>query len=100
MTSGGMPATTATTLESLDQHSPAGVPYGASDVINITGMDYTGNAVGPIAVPAFDPVTGNPTTVGDLINSINTAFNGAIASLDASGNILMAALRLVKPISN
>ena len=91
MTSGGLPATTATTLESLDQHSPSGVAYGASDVINITGTDYTGNAVGPVAVPAFDAATGNPATVGDLINSINTAFKGAVASLDGSGNIVMAA---------
>lgn len=91
LTAGGVAADTSTTLESLDQHTPAGVAYGPSDVINITGVDYTGNPVGPIAVPAYDPVTGNPATVGDLINSINTAFQGGIASLDSSGNITMTA---------
>lgn len=91
MTVAGVAATLATTLQSLDQHTPAATPYGATDTINITGTDFNGADITPLSVPAFDPISGNPTTVGDLITAINGAYHGAVASLDSSGNIEFAA---------
>ncbi|WP_010587917.1 flagellar hook-basal body complex protein [Schlesneria paludicola] len=91
MTTGGVAATAATTLESLDQHLPAGTPYGPSDTIQISGVGFTGNTIAPVSVPAFDPVTGNPATVGDLLTAINSAFGNAVATLDSSGNIVFSA---------
>ena len=91
MTTAGAPATTATTLESLDQHTPTGTPYGATDGIQITGTDFAGNAITPVTVPAFDPLSGNPTTVGDVLTAINAAFHGAVATVDTSGNIVFSA---------
>lgn len=87
MTVGGIAATGSTTLESLDSHLPTGVPYGATDGILISGVDFNGNTIVPVTLPAFDPVTGNPATVDDLLNKINAAFGGAAATLDSSGNI-------------
>jgi hypothetical protein len=91
MTVGGVAATLSTALSALDQHTPAGVDYGPTDMIDIRGTDVSGNTIAPISLPAFDPLSGNPTTVGDLINAINGAVHGAVASLDASGNIALAA---------
>ena len=91
MTSGGTPATQATALQDLDQHTPAATPYGANDSIDISGTDFNGAVVGPITLPAFDPTTGAPATVGDLLNSIDKAFGGAVATLDSSGNIVLTA---------
>ena len=85
MTIGGVAATLTTPLQSLDQHTPAGTPYGATDTIDITGTDVDGNAIAPVSVPAF--IAGNPATVGDLITAINGAYHGAVATLDSSGNI-------------
>ena len=90
MTIGGVAATLATPLQSLDQHTPAALDYGATDMIDITGTDANGSDITPVQLPAFDPVTGNPATVGDLITAINSAYHGAVASLDASGNIAFA----------
>ena len=91
LTVGGLAATSATTLESLDQHLPAGIPYDVTDGIQITGVDYNGNGITPVTVPAYDPISGNPTTIGDLITAINGAYGGAVATLDSSGNIALTA---------
>lgn len=86
MTIAGTAATLATPLQSLDQHTPAATPYGASDTISITGTDADGSTITPVSLPAFDGL-GNPATVGDLITAINSAYTGATAKLDSSGNI-------------
>lgn len=82
-TLGGLPATLSTPLENLDSH--ANGAYAAGDTILISGKDHNGTPIGPISVPAHG------ATVGDLINSINANFTGAVASLDASGNIQLKA---------
>ncbi len=78
----GVAATLTTTLDSLDQHT--GAVYGAADVIQISGTDYNGATITPVSVPA------SGATIGDLVTAINTAFGGAIATLDASGSIQLA----------
>jgi flagellar hook protein FlgE len=87
-TSVGGPATASTLLDSLDQHT--GGPYAAGDSIKITGIDFAGNTVST-SLPTVDPVTSAPATVGDLVNAINTSFGGAVATIDASGNIQFTA---------
>lgn len=82
-TVGGVPATNATTLDSLDQH--VGGAYAAGDMIQISGVDHDGTPVGPINFPAAG------STVGGLIAAINSAFNGADAVLDGSGIIQLGA---------
>lgn len=91
MTVSGTGATSTTTLESLDQHTPAGTPYAAGDSITITGTDFSGNAITPVVVPAY--TAGVPATVGDIVNAINSAYGSAVASLDSSGNITLTASR-------
>jgi flagellar hook protein FlgE len=91
MTVGGAAANLTTALQSLDQHTPPATPYAAGDSITITGVDYSGNAITPVTVPAF--IAGNPATVGDVITAINSAYGNAVASLDASGNITLTAGR-------
>lgn len=83
MTSGGAPATAATLLSNLDQHS--GAAYSGSDAVRLTGLDHDGIPVGPIDFP----VAGQ--TVGNLITAINSAFTGATAALNASGVIELTA---------
>ncbi|MEK6257841.1 MAG: flagellar hook-basal body complex protein [Planctomycetota bacterium] len=82
-TVGGVPATTATPLHLLDQHT--GGPYAAGDMIQISGIDHDGLPVGPVNFLAAGQ------TVGDLIDTINASFGGANAVLDASGIIQFAA---------
>lgn len=79
LTSGGAAATASTLIDSLDQHT--GSPYGPNDTIVITGTDYNGHTITPVSVPA------SGLTLGGLVNAINTAYNGAVATLDSSGNI-------------
>ena len=82
-TIGGIPATLTTLLDSIDQHT--GGAYGAGDSMQISGMDQNGNPVGPITFPT------SGATVGDLIDTINANYSGAVASLDAAGNIQLKA---------
>jgi flagellar hook protein FlgE len=73
----GTAATDSTTIANLDQFT--GVPAG--DTIAISGYDKDGNSFGP--GPAVDfTVTDASTTLGDLINHLNTTvLNGSTASL-------------------
>jgi len=82
-TVGGAAATAATSLDALDQHT--GGAYAAGDVVQISGINHEGLPVGPVNFAAAGQ------TVGDLINSVNAAFTGANAVLDASGIIQFAA---------
>lgn len=82
LTVGQAPASLTTLLDDLDQHKSGS--YAATDVLKITGSERDGRAVTPLD---FSPAG---KTVGDLIDAINAQFNTATASLDASGNILLA----------
>lgn len=79
MTVGGLPASSSTALDAIDQHT--GGPYAAGDSIQISGKDHDGNPIGPITFPTAG------ATIGDLVNTINANFSGSNAFLDASGNI-------------
>ncbi|MBX9678466.1 MAG: flagellar hook protein FlgE [Gemmataceae bacterium] len=79
---GGVPATAATLLNALDDNP---IDYVAGDSLKLTGVN-----AGNIAVNATVPV-GPATTLGDLVNAINTNFAGSTASIDAAGNLLVAA---------
>lgn len=82
LTVGQTAATLTTPLDQLDQHSLT--PYAAGDVLTISGTERDGRPITPVN---FDPVG---KTLGDLIDAINAAFQTATASLDASGNIVLA----------
>ena len=82
-TAAGAPATGATLLNALDQHTST--PYASPDAIQISGVDFKGTPVS-----ASLPVDGT-TTVQDLVNSISTTYGGAVASIDPSGNIQLQA---------
>ena len=86
-TSGGAPATLATTLDSLDDSTGAS---GAGDQITLSGVDAAGNSES-VAVDVDPAVNGGPFTLGDLVNAINTNFPGSTASLDSSGNLVVTA---------
>jgi flagellar hook protein FlgE len=76
------PATALTTLNSLADNM---TPYVAGDTLNLQGSDATGAAVN-VSVPV-----GPASTLGDVLNAINTNFQGVTASLDSSGNLIVAA---------
>ena len=86
-TATGAAATASTTLDSLDQHT--GTPYALGDTITITGKDFAGNQITPVAFAA------NGANLGGLVAAINTAFKAPalnpLASIDASGNIKFTA---------
>ena len=87
----GSPPTAAsllTTLNSLSDNTSAYVGQNGDsrgDSITLQGVDGTGTQVN--ASLAVD----GTTTLGDVINAINTNFNGLTASLDASGNLVVKA---------
>ncbi len=83
LTAGQSPATLATMLDQLDQHSQGA--YAPTDVLTIAGTERDGRSITPIS---FSPAG---KTVGDLIDAVNTAFQSATASLDAAGNVVLAA---------
>ncbi len=79
-TSSGNPATTATTLNSLSDNI---APYQAGDSIVLQGTTANGTTVN--ATLSVSPAT----TLGDVINAINTDFPGSTASLNGSGNLIV-----------
>jgi flagellar hook protein FlgE len=82
LTAGGAAATSTTLLNGLDGNT---ADYVSGDSLTLSGTDATGTAVN-LTVPVDDT-----TTVGDLVNDINTSFPGATASLSATGNIVVTA---------
>ena len=82
LTASGSPATSATLLSNLDINT---INYVNGDSIVISGTDANGAAISTTL--AVD----GTTTVGDLVNSINAAFNGATASLGADGRLQLQA---------
>jgi len=90
LTFGGGGATDTTLLNSLDQ-TP--VPYAAGDKIQITGSRFDGTPV----VGSYTITGTSSDTVGALLTSINNLFlsntpgEGATASLDSGGHIVLKA---------
>jgi flagellar hook protein FlgE len=76
------PATTSTLLNSLADNIS---PYQTGDSLVLQGTTTAGTAVN-----ATLPVNSS-TTLGDLINAINTDFPGSTASLDSNGNLIIQA---------
>jgi flagellar hook protein FlgE len=74
------PATTATTLNSLSDNIR---PYQPGDSILLQGTTTSGTPVN-----ATLPVNSS-TTLGDLINAINTDFPGSTASLNGNGDLII-----------
>jgi flagellar hook protein FlgE len=81
-TSAGVAATATTLLNSLDGLQSA---YAPNDQLRLQGNDANGNPVN-VTVPVDDT-----TTLGDLVNDIDSNFPGATASIDASGNLVVTA---------
>jgi len=79
---GGVPATTATLLNNLDDGL---APYIVGDQLLLQGVNAA-NA----AVNTNIPV-GPATTLADLLTAINTNFVGSTATLDAGGNLVVTA---------
>jgi flagellar hook protein FlgE len=82
-TSGGVPATSSTSLNSLDDNT---TQYKTGDTIQIQGTTANGTAVNATLV-----VGATAPTLGDLVNAINSNFPGSTASIDASGNLVVTA---------
>ncbi len=81
-TESGVPATTATLLNSLDTST---APFAPGDEILINGTDADGTPVS--ATLSVD----GTTTVDDLVNAISGAYPGAAASLTADGSLVLTA---------
>jgi len=82
MESGGLPASATTLLNDLDTSI---ADYVAGDFLELTGTDADGSPVTrSIAVDGT-------TTVGDLIDEMNSVLNGAVASLEATGEVRVTA---------
>ncbi len=82
LTVGQAPATLATPLDVLDQHT--GAAYEVTDVLTISGTERNGRAITSVSFSPFGK------TVEDLLTAINDAFPTATASLDGSGNIQLS----------
>src|SRR5262249_24440417 len=79
---GGRAATLTTLLNNLDNKV---TDYGATDKIVLQGMTASGTTINvQVNVTAA-------STVGDVVNAINTNFPGSTASLDAAGNLVIKA---------
>lgn len=81
-TSGGAPANAGTLLDSLDDIQ---TQYEPGDQLELQGTTSGGTPVN-VDVPVDDT-----TTLGDLVNDINTNFPDATASIDANGNLVVTA---------
>lgn len=89
LTTGGLPASTSTTLNTLDR-APDEYSFLTGDVLPISGYRPDGTAV------SANYVYSSGDTVQDLLDALTTAFNspssgGAVATLDSDGTILLTA---------
>jgi len=80
---GGLAATSATLLNNLDNNT---VDYVSTDKIMIGGRKSDGSNS-----DLAEFFVGSASTVGDLVNALNTAFPGSTATLDTNGNIVTTA---------
>ncbi len=83
-------ATASTDLSDLSSTSTA---YVKGDTLTISGTNADGTALTPVTFTYGATADGDDgTTLGDLVNKINTAYSGqATASLDAKGNLILTA---------
>lgn len=81
--SGNVPATRSTLLSDLDNNTTG---YIAGDKIMISGRKHDGSNP-----DISEYVLGANATVGDLVDSLATAFSDAAVSLDTNGNIVAVA---------
>ena len=79
---GGVAATSATLLNSLDDNQ---IDYVVGDQLRIQGTLSSGTPVNVLIA------AGPATTLGDVVNAINANFTDATASLDAAGNLVVQA---------
>jgi flagellar hook protein FlgE len=78
----GAPATTSTLLNDLDSNL---TDYTTGDKLRLQGFDFRGN---PLNATLDVSAT---TTLGDMVNFYNSVLVDAVASLDASGNLVVQA---------
>jgi flagellar hook protein FlgE len=78
---GGTAATSSTTLNSLDDTQS---PYGTGDTLTIQTSTASGTVTQTLAV-------GPTSTLGDVVNQINTQFAGAATASISGGNIVLTA---------
>ncbi len=76
----GAPATSTTLINDLDTNL---VDYDTGDTLELTGTNNDGSPFSVIL-----PVDGT-TTLGQIVDELNTVLTGAAASLDASGNLVI-----------
>lgn len=82
LTVGNTAAALNTPLDQLDQHLQGA--YADTDILMITGVERDGRVIEPVTFSPFGK------TVGDLVDAINSAYQTATASLNSSGNIVLA----------
>jgi len=80
--SGGVPATPATLLTSLDSSVGS---YVGGDSLVLAGTDFDGSAVS--STLAVD----GATTIADVVTAVNSLFSGASATVDANGRLIVTA---------
>jgi flagellar hook protein FlgE len=83
VTGASAPVSATTALEDLDDNL---VDYVAGDGIEVTGTNADGSAFAGTFVYGTDG-----TTLGELVTFINGLLSDSTASLDASGNVVLAA---------
>jgi flagellin-like hook-associated protein FlgL len=88
LNAGGTVITAGTLIKDIDGYTG----YSATDYIHLGGTDTVGNAVSDDSL-----VLSDTTTVGDLLNKIETTFGAAVtATIDAAGKLKL----VVVPPSN
>lgn len=80
---GGVAATSATLLNNLDSNT---ADYQSGDSLTLNLTDFDGTDIPPVTV-AVD----GSTTLGNLVTALNAQLQGATASLDANGNLVVTA---------
>ena len=84
-TGGGVtPATGATLINALDNNT-VDYPAAGTDILVISGTDTDGNAF------SINFVVNAATTVQNLLDAINTEYDGAVASLNGAGALVLTA---------
>jgi flagellar hook protein FlgE len=79
---GGVAATLTTLLNDVDDSL---ADYVAGDQLHLEGINAANTPISTFLT------VGPATTVGDLVNAINSNFAGSLATLDASGNLIVTA---------
>ncbi|MDG1808152.1 MAG: flagellar hook-basal body complex protein [Pirellulaceae bacterium] len=80
LTGGGVAVNNATLLNDLDTNTSA---YAPGDQLVVSGNNADGTTF------SINLAVDNTSTLGDVVTSINGAISGAVASLDAEGNLVL-----------